>query len=139
MIRLGLTTEPRWLDLGVGVRVQVRPLTTAIMESARQKANGEVSGLRAARDKIKAVGGDVVDLPQLDDPAVEAGELLARLVRALAQYSVMSWEGVCDDAGAPLAPTPALIAELMDVPSMSKAFFDQYAETITERVREKNA
>jgi hypothetical protein len=35
MLRLNLSNEPRWLDLGHGVRLLVEPLTTAIMLAAR--------------------------------------------------------------------------------------------------------
>lgn len=35
MIRLDLSREPRWLDLGHGVRLRVGPLTTALMAAAR--------------------------------------------------------------------------------------------------------
>ena len=38
MLRLDLTTEPRWLDLGHGVRLRVAPLTTALMVAARSDA-----------------------------------------------------------------------------------------------------
>ena len=51
MLRLDLTTEPRWLDLGHGVRLRVAPLTTALMVAAREgstAANGasRLNGLR---------------------------------------------------------------------------------------------
>ena len=35
MLRLDLTSEPRWLDLGHGVRLRAAPLTTALMVAAR--------------------------------------------------------------------------------------------------------
>jgi hypothetical protein len=35
MLRLNLTREACWLDLALGVRVKVEPLTTAIMVAAR--------------------------------------------------------------------------------------------------------
>ena len=35
MLRLDLTSEQRWLDLGHGVRLRVAPLTTALMVAAR--------------------------------------------------------------------------------------------------------
>ena len=38
MLRLDLTAEPRWLDLGHGVRLRVAPLTTALMVAARSDA-----------------------------------------------------------------------------------------------------
>ncbi|CAA7619678.1 hypothetical protein MTBSS4_250048 [Magnetospirillum sp. SS-4] len=37
MIRLSLPKEPYWLDLTHGVRVFVRPLTTAVYEAARSR------------------------------------------------------------------------------------------------------
>ena len=38
MLRLDLTSESRWLDLGHGVRLRVAPLTTALMVAARSDA-----------------------------------------------------------------------------------------------------
>jgi hypothetical protein len=35
MLRLDLTAEPRWLDLGHGVRLRAAPLATALMVAAR--------------------------------------------------------------------------------------------------------
>jgi hypothetical protein len=35
MLRLELTNTPRWHDLAPGVRMQLRPLTTALMVAAR--------------------------------------------------------------------------------------------------------
>ena len=35
MLTLDLTNEPRWHDLAPGVRVQLRPLTTALMVATR--------------------------------------------------------------------------------------------------------
>ena len=37
MIRLDLSREPRWLDLGHGVRLHVGPLTTSLMAAARSR------------------------------------------------------------------------------------------------------
>lgn len=38
MFDLDLKREPHWLDLGHGVRVHVRPCTTALMMAARAEA-----------------------------------------------------------------------------------------------------
>ena len=35
MLTLDLTNAPRWHDLGPGVRLQLRPLTTALMVATR--------------------------------------------------------------------------------------------------------
>ncbi len=36
MIKLNLSNEARWVDLGHGVRLKVKPLTTAVMMAARE-------------------------------------------------------------------------------------------------------
>ena len=38
MIRLNMTTEPRWIDLLPGLRLVVWPVTTTIMAAARADA-----------------------------------------------------------------------------------------------------
>ena len=41
MLTLDLTNAPRWHDLAPGVRVQLRPLTTALMVATRSDPAGE--------------------------------------------------------------------------------------------------
>jgi hypothetical protein len=43
MIHLVLKREPHWLDLGHGVRVHVRPLTTALMMAARAEVQRAIA------------------------------------------------------------------------------------------------
>ena len=80
MIRLNLSREPSWLDLGHDVRVRVAPLTTSLMAAARS------------------------------DPAVAAlpegasNETIAvTMAKALARLVVLEWEGVGDAEGNPVA------------------------------------
>ena len=37
MLTLDLTAEPYWLDLPRGVRVEIRPVTTAVMAAAQER------------------------------------------------------------------------------------------------------
>ncbi len=76
MITLDLTNEPRWLDLLPGVRLKLRPLTTALMVSAR------------ADPTIEA-------LP--DDASQE--DLALAMAKCVARRAVLDWEGVGDDEG----------------------------------------
>ena len=100
MIRLGLTTEPRWFDLGFGVRVKCRPLTTRLLMAANLKAQ-------------EADGGD------------PAGDLMASTLR-VAALSIVDWEGVDTADGATPAPvTEANVRELMEIPPMFTAFQEQ--------------
>ncbi|WP_211849929.1 hypothetical protein [Neoroseomonas eburnea] len=40
MLTLDLPAEPCWLDLPRGVRVEIRPVTTAVMAAAQAAATG---------------------------------------------------------------------------------------------------
>ena len=99
MIRLDLKREPYWLDLVPGVRVHVRPCTTAM--------------LMAARAKLMDANGD-------------AGARTAALLCALAILAIDAWEGIGDHDGEPLAPTPETIAAVMDLWPFAEAFETKY-------------
>ena len=109
MLRLNLSNEPNWLDLGHGVRLFVEPLTTAVMLAARS----DPAILAAAQ------GGDVEDSPSNDD--------LARIVaKAVARIVVTDWEGVGDEDGKALPVTPAGIDALLELWPIFEAFQTRY-------------
>ena len=92
MLTLDLTNAPRWHDLAPGVRVQLRPLTTALMVATRS------------------------------DPAVEAvpegasdEERAVVFAKALARRAGLAWEGIGDADGNPIKPSPEAIDALLDV------------------------
>ena len=97
MIRLDLKREPYWLDLAPGVRVRVRPCTTALV--------------MAARASINAVG-------EIDDDNARG----AALLKALAQAAIVDWKGIGDEAGAPIPPSPKPIDALLDLYPAFRAF-----------------
>ena len=43
MLRLNLTQEADWLDLGHGVEILFAPMTTALMMAARKEAQGQIT------------------------------------------------------------------------------------------------
>jgi hypothetical protein len=103
MIRLNLTTTPEWLALAPGLRLQIAPLTTALMVSARA------------------------------DPAIEAlaegasQETLAlAMAKAIARRAVLDWEGVGDDAGNIVPVTHEGIDALLEIWPIFEAFQTQY-------------
>jgi hypothetical protein len=95
MIRLDLKREPYWLDLVQGVRVHVRPCTTALIMAAR-------AALAATQDG--------------------AGARTAALIKALAVLAINAWEGVGDADGELAALTPEGIEALMDLWPIAEAF-----------------
>ena len=90
MLTLDLDRTPRWHDLASGVRVQLRPLTTALMVATRS------------------------------DPAVEAvpeeasdEERAVAFAKALARRAVLAWEGSVEVAQSVLAETQTAILPLV--------------------------
>ena len=120
MLRLNLSTEPRWLDLGHGVRLLVEPLTTAIMLAARSDPT------------IIAAAGDAEGSASNDD--------LARIVaKAVARIVVKDWDGVGDEDGKPLPLTPEGIDALLELWPIFEAFQTKYIAGALVLDAEKNA
>jgi hypothetical protein len=86
--------EPFWLDLIPGVRVRVRPITSAAIIAARH----------AAADAMK----DVAEAERVSLAS-------AAFTRSVVLWGVVDWEGVGDAGGKPIKPTPDAIDELLEV------------------------
>ena len=105
MIDLATPREPWWLELPGGVRVHVRPLTTALMLAARQ---------RLRQDGDDGAG-----------EAMDEAQRIEALVKALACETVLAWEGVVA-AGEPVEPSPGTVAAVLDRWPVFEAFRDGY-------------
>jgi len=107
MLTLDLPTEPYWLDLPRGVRVEIRPVTTAVMAAAQAGSARRLGALRAATEDL--------------DPDMARGLAFAFLVKALARHAVVAWEGVGDTAGKPLPLSPEAVERLMNMEKTAAA------------------
>jgi hypothetical protein len=116
MLRLDLTAEPRWLDLGHGVRLRVAPLTTALMVASRSDAAVEA----------------------LPDSATDEERALV-FAKAIARQSVTDWEGVGDAQGNPVPVTSEGIDALLEVWPIFEAFQAGYVARGLLLDAEKNA
>ena len=120
MLRLILSNELSWLDLGHGVRLLVEPLTTAIILAARSDPT------------IIAAAGDAEGSASNDD--------LARIVaKAVARIVVKDWEGVGDEDGKLLPLTPEGIDALLELWPIFEAFQTKYIAGALILDAEKNA
>ena len=99
MIRIELSPEPQWLDLGHCVRLKLLPLTTALMVATRSDPA-------------------VQDL----DPETSNDERAAIFAGALARRAVVDWEGVGDAVGNVLPATPEGIDALLSLWPIFEAF-----------------
>ena len=116
MLKLDLSNEPAWLDLGHGVRVKLRPLTTALMVAAR---------------------GDPV-VQALGEHAGDEESALA-FARALARVAILDWEGVGDAEGNPIPVSAEAIDALLDLWPLFEAFQTGYVAKGLLLEQEKNA
>jgi len=116
MLTLDLTNAPRWLDLLPGVRLKLRPLTTALMVSAR------------ADPVVEA-------LP----PEATTEELALAMAKAVARLAILEWEGVGDADGRPVGVTPEGIDALLEIWPAFEAFQGSYVAKGLLLEQEKNA
>ncbi|HHH46139.1 MAG TPA: hypothetical protein ENK53_03905 [Thiotrichales bacterium] len=116
MIRLDLSTEPEWLDLGRGVRVRVLPPLSAIAAQVWQEM---------------AEAGAFEDEAEIDAGVLEA--------KAWARRVIDAWEGVGDADGNVIGePSPETLDALMDVPWVYLAFRALYLAPLHTLESEKN-
>lgn len=115
MLTLDLTNAPSWCNLIPGVRVMLRPLTTALMVSAR---------------------GDpaIADLPE----GAATEEAALAMAKALARRAILDWEGIGDAAGQPLPVSPGAIDALLDLWPAFEAFQSAYVAKALLLDAEKN-
>lgn len=120
MLNLIELTRPVWLDLVAGVRLQVRPFTTALMFAVRSEF----------RREIEARGEAAKDMPP--------EQLAALFNHVVARHAVIDWENVGDEDGNPMTCTPEGVAALMDVYGALKAFEEKYVNPRLALDAEKN-
>jgi hypothetical protein len=99
MLTLDLTNAPRWHDLAPGVRVQLGPLTTALMVATRSDPADE------------AVPEDTSD-----------EERAVAFAKAPARRAVLAWDGIGDADGNPIGPSPEAIDAALDIWPVFEAF-----------------
>lgn len=131
MLRLDMPTASRWHELGEGVRVLSKPLTTALSIAAESYALRERDRIRAA---AKAAG--------VPDPfaAEDLGTGLAYEIRmqSLAAMMLEAWEGVGATATRAAELTPEAAAALMRHPAMATAFDRKISAPLAELAAEGN-
>ena len=99
MIRITLSPQPQWLDLGHGVRLQLLPLTTALMVATRSDPAVQALEADASNDTRAAV-----------------------FAGALARRAIVDWDGVGDADGTVIAVSPDGIDALLSLWPIFEAF-----------------
>jgi hypothetical protein len=116
MLRLNLAREAGWLDLALGVRVKVEPLTTAIMVAARTDPAVRAIALGTPDDSIAVI-----------------------FAKAIATRAIVDWEGVGDADGNHIPVSSDAIDALLDLWPIFEKFQTAYVAKALELEAEKNA
>ena len=112
MITLNLKRENYWINLLPGLRVFVRPATTALIMAARSAALKEVADTETER--------------------------ASALIKNLARLAIVEWDGVGDYEGNPAPVTPENVGGLLDLWPVSEAFERLYLTPALLLEQEKN-
>ncbi|KHQ50386.1 hypothetical protein [Mameliella alba] len=108
MLNLNLKPEPYWIDLPRGVQVQVLPAGSTIVEQVR------------------------LDMRQGADPDADSEDAapqpagMVPFAKGVARAVIVAWEGVGDENGNPIEPSPDYIDAMLEDGAIYRAFMDKY-------------
>lgn len=140
MLRLNLKKDPYWLELPAGVKLKVRPLSTALMSMAQSSVIKQIASWRQERSSRMDAGVDANEIPDVDDEHTRFGLSESLLIKALAHGALIEWEGVMDESGKTPAPlSPKTINDLMDIWFIAQEFWKQYTNSLLILETEGNA
>ncbi|WP_421907116.1 hypothetical protein [Mameliella sp.] len=111
MFHLTLKSEPYWIDLPRGVQVQVLPARSSMMDEVRHELFADVTTEDAGEEDAKAA-------------ALSVGML--GWAKAIARHAIVAWQGVGDETGAPIEPSPDYIDALIEDDKIYQAWRDKY-------------
>ena len=128
MLKLKFKNEPYWLDLGMGVRVKVKPCTSSVFYEAKAYMNSKVADMAKRIKDVRENGAKDENLPDLEDITKREAFADQQLILGLALAGIIEWDGILEaetDEKAPL--TPVKIEELFtNLWSIAETFRQQY-------------
>ena len=125
MLKLKIQKEPYWLEIGSGVKVKVKPCTSAVFYEAKAYMNNAIAENAEA----------------LQDAKAREAFADEQLIIGLALAGIIEWDGVLEAEGDTKAPpTPKKIKELFaNFWVLAENFRQQYCGIKEIMEAEKNA
>lgn len=141
MLKLKIQKKPYWLDLGYGVKVKVRPCTSAIFYEAKAYMNSKIAELANLHKANKAVGQTDTNLPDIENQVKREAFADGQLLIGLAIAGIVEWEGVLEaDSNEPALLNEDKLAELFsNFWVVAENFRGQYCGIQEMLEAEKNA
>lgn len=128
MLKLNLQKEPFWLELSAGVKVKVKPLTSAIMNAAQSLTIKQIKQLKE--------DGAI----NLDDEQSRLGLSESLLVKSIGNFAIVEWQNVLTSDGSATAPVnETTVSDLLDIWFIAQDFWKQYTASLQILEAEGNA
>ena len=105
MIKLQVKKEDYWLELGSGVKVKVKPCTSAVFYEAKAYMHAKISDMATKYKEAKELGTQDTSIIDLENPQKREAFADQHLIIGLALAGIIDWEGVLEaenDYKAPL-------------------------------------
>ena len=94
MLKLKFKNEPYWLDLGMGVRVKVKPCTSSVFYEAKAYMNSKVADMAKRIKDVRENGAKDENLPDLEDITKREAFADQQLILGLALAGIIEWDGI---------------------------------------------
>ena len=104
MIRLKINKDPYWLELGYGVKVKVKPCTSAVFYEAKAYMNSKLAELAKVYQANKAAGIEDKSLTDIENPIKREALADKFLLIGLGIAGILEWNGVMDAEKDEVAP-----------------------------------
>ncbi len=139
MIRLKISKEPYWLELGYGVKVKVKPCTSAVFYEAKAYMNSKLAELAKIYKANKETG--VPNELDIENPVKREALADKFLLIGLGISGILEWDGVMEaDEDKPAPLTESKIDELFsNFWAVAENFRHQYCGLQEILDAEKNA
>ena len=139
MLRLKIQMDPYWLELGYGVKIKVKPCTSAVFYEAKAYMNSKLAELAKEYKANKDAGLDVSE--DIENPVKREALADKFLLVGLGVAGILEWDGVMEaDEDKPVPLTESKIDELFsNFWAGAENFRHQYCGLQEILAAEKNA
>ena len=96
MLKLKFKNEPYWLELGMGVRVKVKPCTSSVFYEAKAFMNSKVADVAARVKDARENGIKDNTLPDLENQTKREAFADQQLILGLALAGIIEWDGILE-------------------------------------------
>lgn len=141
MLRLKINKEPYWLELGYGVKIKVKPCTSAVFYEAKAYMNSKLSELAKVYQANKAAGITCDTTVDIENPVKREALADKYLLIGLGIAGILEWTGVLEaEEDKPTLLTESKIDELFsNFWAVAENFRHQYCGLQEILAAEKNA